>query len=60
MLAEHRSQLLGILARLDQLETEAGETLAAPVYPDVSDLAEELREVLVDMRAKVEQHLGDE
>ena len=59
MLAEHRSQLLGLLARIDQLETQAGEIIAAPVYPDVGELEEELREVLVDMRAKVEQHLGD-
>ena len=52
MLAEHRSQLLSPLARLDQLEPQAGQILAAPVYPDVGELAEELRELLVDMRAK--------
>ena len=39
MLAEHRTALLGLLARLDQLETQAGEILAAPVYPDVGELA---------------------
>ena len=33
--------------------------LPAPVYPDVGERAEELRELLVDMRARVEQHLGD-
>ena len=55
----HRSQLLLLLQRIDELETQAGEILAAPVYPDVGELAEELRELLVGMRAKVEQHLGD-
>lgn len=51
--------LLSLLARLDQLETQAGEILAAAVYPDVGDLAEELREVLVDIRAKVQDRLSD-
>ena len=57
MLAQHRISLLSLLARLDQLETQANEILGGPVYPDVGELAEELRELLIDMRARVEEHL---
>lgn len=57
MLPEHRAQLLEILARLDQLETGAGEILCDPVFPDVYVRAENVREELIEMRARVEQHL---
>jgi hypothetical protein len=49
--------MLEILSRLDQCETLANELMAEPVYADVFVRAEELREMLVDMRARVEQHL---
>jgi hypothetical protein len=54
---DYRTELLGILARLDQFETLANDILARPCYPDVGALAEELRELLADMRAKVEEKL---
>ena len=57
MLPEHRTRLLNILARLDQSQTLARELLADPVYPDVLVRAEELRELLADMQARVENHL---
>ena len=57
MTAEQRAQMLEILSRLDQYETLANELIAEPVYIDVGVLAEELHELLVDMRARVEQHL---
>ena len=43
----------------DKPETQTVKILAAAMYPDVGELAEEVRELLADMRAKVEQHLGD-
>ena len=57
MRAEHCQDLLRVLSRLDQLEAFASETSARPMYPDVAAQAEELTELLADMRAKVEQHL---
>jgi hypothetical protein len=54
---DYRPALLGILSRLDQLTSEADQILAEPVYADVGMMAEELRELLVDMRAKVEEKL---
>jgi hypothetical protein len=57
MPTDYRQALLGILSRLDQLTSEADQILAEPVYADVGMMAEELRELLVDMRAKVEENL---
>ena len=57
MTSDARKDLLRILSRLDQLEAFASETGAKPMYPDVAALAEELTELLADMRAKVKQHL---
>jgi hypothetical protein len=57
MTSEARKDLLRILSRLDQLEAFASETSAQPMYPDVAAQAEELTELLADMRAKVEQYL---
>jgi hypothetical protein len=33
--------------------------LAEPIYSDICAIAEELRELLVDMQAAVEQHLDE-
>jgi hypothetical protein len=55
--AEALKDLLRILSRLDHLEAFASETRGQPMYPDVAGQAEELTELLADMRAKVEQHL---
>jgi hypothetical protein len=57
MPSDYRPALLGILSRLDQLTSEADQILAEPVYADVGAMAEELRELLVDMQAKVEEKL---
>ena len=57
MPTDYRPALLGILSRLDQLTSEVDLILAEPVYADVGAMAEELRELLVDMRAKVEEKL---
>jgi hypothetical protein len=54
---DYRPALLGILSRLDQLTSEADQILAEPVYADVGIMAEELRELLAEMRAKVEEKL---
>jgi len=54
-----RPRLLSILARLDQLTTEAEAILADPVEADIGARAEELREMLVEMRALVEEKLDD-
>lgn len=59
MPTDYRPALLGILSRLDQLTSEADQILAEPVYADVGMMAEELRELLLDMRAKVEEKLDD-
>ena len=49
--------LLAILSRLDQLTTEAEAILAGPGDVEIGVWAEELREHLVEMRAKVEAKL---
>jgi hypothetical protein len=54
---EYRQALLTLLARLDQLGTGAEEILAEPADTELLPLAEELRELLVEMRAKVEEKL---
>jgi hypothetical protein len=55
MISDYRNGLLSILARLDQLNTEADRILADPIHADIGAMAEELRELLVDMQAKVEE-----
>jgi hypothetical protein len=42
---------------LDRLQAEADSILAAPVCADIGKLAEELRELVVAMQAKVEEKL---
>lgn len=54
---DHRKALLEILARLDQIETDANAILANPVDTDNLPLAEELRELIVEMQARVEAKL---
>jgi hypothetical protein len=54
--ADYRQALLTLLARLDQLETGAEEILAEPADTELP-WAEELRELLVELRAKVEEKL---
>jgi len=57
MQADYRKSLLGVLARLDQLSTESDAILADPGDVENGAMAEELRELLVDMRAKVDAKL---
>jgi hypothetical protein len=57
---EHRRALLELLSRLDQNVTEADQLAPLPMYADVAVLPEELRELLIDMRATVEQHLDNQ
>jgi hypothetical protein len=59
MTTEFRPKLLTMSAKLDQLLSQADELIAEPVYVDIGELADELRELLVDMQARVEQHLDD-
>ncbi len=49
--------MLAILSRLDQLTTEADAILAGQGDVEIGVMAEELREHLVEMRAKVEEKL---
>jgi hypothetical protein len=57
MHADYHKALLSILARLDRLETETGELLAEPGDSEILPRAEELRELIVEMRAGVEAKL---
>ena len=54
---EYRKTLLAVLARLDQLQTEAEAILAEPGDAEIAAWAEELREMHVEMQAKVEEKL---
>ena len=57
MSIDYQKALLSVLARLDQLSAEAGALLADPGDVETGAMAEELRELVVDMRAKVEAKL---
>jgi hypothetical protein len=57
MLTDYRQALRRILSRLDQLNTEADALMAESGDTALLPMAEELRELLVDMRAKVEKKL---
>ena len=46
-------------SQLDRLLAEADSILAKPVYAEIGILADELRELVVDMRAKVEEKLEE-
>jgi hypothetical protein len=52
-----RDRLPQLSAQLDRLLAEADSILAEPVYADIGRMAEELRELVVDMQAKVEEKL---
>jgi hypothetical protein len=54
---EYRKALLSVLARLDQLVTEADAILAAPGDAEIYAMAEDMREGFVAMQAKVESKL---
>jgi hypothetical protein len=55
--AKCRARLLSILSTLDQMETEAAGIRAEPVFADIDVRAEELHELLCDLRGKVEDKL---
>jgi len=55
--ADYRQALLTLLARLDQLGTGAEEILAEPADTELLPWADELRELLAEMRAKVEEKI---
>jgi hypothetical protein len=54
---DYRNALTAILARLDRMEAEADAILAGPADTSMVSQAEELRELIVEMRAKVEGRL---
>jgi hypothetical protein len=54
-----RTRLQQLASQLDQLLAEADSILAEPVFPDFGMLAEELREVVVDMQTKVDEKLDE-
>ena len=57
MSIDYQKALLSVLARLDQLTSDADALLAEPGDVENGAMAEELRELVVDMRAKVEAKL---
>ena len=57
---DHCSALLAILARLDQMQSDAEAVLAGPLYADVGARAEELRELIVEMQALVEEKIDQQ
>lgn len=60
MNSDYRTALLHNLAKLDQLISDAESLLASPGDMDVGVRADELRELLIEMRAKVEEKLDRE
>jgi hypothetical protein len=54
---DYRNALTAILARLDRMEAEADAILTGPADTSTVAQAEELRELIVAMRAKVEEKL---
>jgi hypothetical protein len=57
MTAEYREKLLAVLAHLDQLVTDADAILAGPGDAEIYAWVEDIREQLVETRAKVEEKL---
>ena len=57
MNTDYRKALLAVLARLDQLSADAEAILAEPGDVENGAMAEELRELVADMRARVESKL---
>jgi hypothetical protein len=58
MNAEYRQKLLAVLAHLDQLVTDADAALADPGDAGIYAQLEDIREQLVEARAKVEEKLN--
>jgi hypothetical protein len=54
---EYREKLLAVLAKLDQLVTDADSVLAGPGDVEIYASMEDIREHLVEMRARVEAKL---
>jgi hypothetical protein len=54
---EYREKLLAVLARLDQLVTDADTVLAGPGGVEIYAWLEDIREQRVEMRARVEAKL---
>jgi hypothetical protein len=57
VIAEYRRKLLAVLAKLDQLQAEAETILADPGDAETGAMVEELREMHVEMQARVEEKL---
>jgi hypothetical protein len=57
MHAEYREKLLGVLAHLDQIVTEADAVLRDAADTDIYARMENVREERVETRAKVEEKL---
>ena len=57
MSTEYRKALLAVLARLDQFQAEAEAILADPGDAEIAAWAEELREMHIEMQAKIEEKL---
>ncbi len=54
---DYRRELLGILAKSDQIQADAESILHGPRDAEISTMAEELRELAVEMQARVEEKL---
>jgi hypothetical protein len=54
---EYREKLLGVLARLDQLVTDADVVLTGPGDAEIYARMEDIRKHVVEMRARVEAKL---
>jgi hypothetical protein len=53
----YRQAMLSILAKLDQLQADTEQLLNAPGGADIAARLEELRELYVELQAKVEEKL---
>ena len=53
----YRKTLLKVLAGLDRMQTDAEAILHGPRDAEITALADELRELIVEMQAKVEEKL---
>ena len=59
MAEDHRPLLLQLSSMLDQMLAGAHKIIDEPVYASIYVMAEELRETIVDIQAKVESHLEE-
>ena len=51
------TKLLQLQAQLDQLLSHADQLASEPLYADLNAMAEQLRELIVDRQARVEEKL---